>query len=878
MEFLYILKGVLLNLMHLNLKSKLLILATATLVVILALSIGRIIYDIDTKRGIELTKLHIAEAGAISRVIHFMQIERGIAVGIVGGDAVEVNKTALSAARKNLDKSIEDAKSRYFQNSKDTRMFAILQQIKSHREKMNILDMSAPEVKYFYTKHIEAMHNFAKTLPVMIDDRENRNFIQAYIYLSSAKEALGQTRAILNNVFTTNHFSNEFYISLIENVKAYTSCIESFKITAPEEIQNFYNDKYKGDSVEKTFEMIEVALKNRDSTNFNIEPSYWFEKSTNAIDILKRVDDTLFDMVSRSINKKLDYIFYKMVAIASLLLLISIVLAFLMTFIIKEILFSTHSLKKENTLSKKQLEDSIALLEQYKLAVDRSFIVSKTNPKGIITYVNDEFCKISGYTKEELIGKPHKIVRHPDMPKEAFVDMWHTIKELKQPWFAEVKNRNKNKTSYWAQTVINPILDKNSNILEFIAIRVNITNIREALTRDTLTGYYNRVKLNEDIKILQNLSLAIFNIDNFRQINDFYGHEFGDLVIVSIANKIYNYISNDDNLRFYKLNGDEFVVLSTAYTQAHCISKVNNFLKVLKESMTIENEEISISCSAGVSFEDKEHLLSTANMALKVAKKNNADFLVYNDSISLNDEYKNNLIWTKKLSYAIKNSNIITYYQPIVNNSNQAYEKYECLVRLKDSDKIISPFFFLDIAKQTRQYFDITKTVVHQSFEMFKDKDAEFSINLSIKDMLEPQIFEYIVSMLSRYKIGSRVVFEIVESELIENFNHVVNFISEVKKYGCKIAIDDFGTGYSNFEYLIKLQANYLKIDGSLIKHIDKDENSRIVVSTIVEFSKKLGMKTIAEFVENEEIFKIVKELGIDYSQGYYFSAPKEDL
>jgi EAL domain-containing protein (putative c-di-GMP-specific phosphodiesterase class I) len=265
-------------------------------------------------------------------------------------------------------------------------------------------------------------------------------------------------------------------------------------------------------------------------------------------------------------------------------------------------------------------------------------------------------------------------------------------------------------------------------------------------------------------------------------------------------------------------------------------------------------------------------------MALKIAKKSNTNFLVYNEDISLNNEYKNNLHWAKKLSDAIKKDNIITYYQPIVNNSNLVYEKYESLVRMRDADKIISPFFFLEVAKQTRQYFDITRTVIHQSFEMFKDKDLEFSINLSIKDILEIQISEYILNMLERYNIGSRVVFEIVESESIENFEGVIHFINQVKKYGCKIAIDDFGTGYSNFEYLIKLKADFLKIDGSLIKNLDKDKNALVVVSTIVEFSKKLGMKTIAEFVENEEIFKIVKDLGIDYSQGYYFSQPLESV
>lgn len=539
---------------------------------------------------------------------------------------------------------------------------------------------------------------------------------------------------------------------------------------------------------------------------------------------------------------------------------------------IRTVLFKTNELEQEHN-------DSLLLLEQYKSAVDRSFIVSKTDAQGIITYVNDEFCKISGYTKDELLGKPHNIVRHPDTPKETFKSMWHAIKNLKQPWLGELQNLNKNGTSYWVKAVINPIMDREGNIVEYLGVRTNISEIKNASTMDFLTGYGNRTKLNNDINSLENLSVAIFNLDNFRQINDFYGHEFGNDVIKALGDKIYNSVFSDSNLRFYRLQGDEFVILGTSCSREKFEEIVKGILKKIKEGIALENDQILTSCSCGVSFEeDKNRLLSTANMALKIAKKSNNNYLVYKESISLNKEYENNIMWSKKLSNALRDKNIITYYQPIVNNSTLGYEKYECLVRMIDEDKVISPFFFLDVAKRTRQYFDITRTVIEQSFEMFKDKDVEFSINLSIDDILEPKISEFIIIMLEKYDIGSKIVFEIVESEYIEKFEDVISFIAKVKKYNCKIAIDDFGTGYSNFEYLIKLKADYLKIDGSLIKNIDKDNNAYLVVSTIVDFSKKLGMKTVAEFVENDEIFDIVKALGVDYSQGYKFSEAKKDI
>jgi len=132
--------------------------------------------------------------------------------------------------------------------------------------------------------------------------------------------------------------------------------------------------------------------------------------------------------------------------------------------------------------------------------------------------------------------------------------------------------------------------------------------------------------------------------------------------------------------------------------------------------------------------------------------------------------------------------------------------------------------------------------------------------------------------MLETYQVGSRLVIEIVESESIENFEEVMHFINKVKSYGCKIAIDDFGTGYSNFEYLMKLKVDYIKIDGSMIKDIDTNKDAQVIVSIIVDFAKRMGIKVIAEFVENESILNKVKELGIEYSQGYHFSMPKEEL
>lgn len=529
----------------------------------------------------------------------------------------------------------------------------------------------------------------------------------------------------------------------------------------------------------------------------------------------------------------------------------------------------------------KELQNNIASLTSHQLAMDESSIVTKSDLEGNITYVNDNFIKLSGYSREEAIGKPHSIMKHPSNNSKLFENLWKTI-QAKKVWKGVLQNRGKY-NDYWINITILPILDKNGGIIEYIAVRQDITKVvnqqqrlKLAANTDSLTGYGSRYKLNKDIANSTSPALAILDVDNFSQINDFYGHDKGDIVIKELG-KIISEAIKKEECELYHLQGDEYVLFNGNISKENFIDKMVKLAsQISKNSVTIENEDLHLNWTISISCEKKNNILSTADMGLKVAKKENKNIIVYSDDISLNDEYKNNIKWARKIKNAIESNNIVPVFQPIVNNKNGAWEKYESLARLKDDDgALITPYFFLDISKKTKHYTQITKIMLKKSFDMFKEKDVEFSVNLTIDDILNDDIKTYLSSLLESYKIGPRVVLEIVESESIENFKEVESFINFVRVYGCKIAIDDFGTGYSNFEYLMKLKADYIKIDGSMIKDINTNKDAEIVVSTIVDFAKKMNIKTIAEFVEDEDIYKKVKELGIDYSQGYYFSKPE---
>ena len=399
------------------------------------------------------------------------------------------------------------------------------------------------------------------------------------------------------------------------------------------------------------------------------------------------------------------------------------------------------------------------------------------------------------------------------------------------------------------------------------------------LYTDNLTKFPNRAKLIEELQT-NNLTLeavCLININSFKEVNDFYGHKVGDTILIDVAKLIDENIKKEgSHIKLYKFPSDNYCLTSTKNCKESFIELVKTIIEsVYKKVFLYEPYEIDIRVTAGISFSNKNNKLITADIALQSAKKDHKDFLVFYDELDKFREYENNMLWTKKLKSAFINDNIEVYFQPLVNNKTLRVDKYECLVRLiEDDGKVVAPYFFLDISKRSNQYTKLTKIVLKKSFQKFEHLPFEFSVNISYEDIENPDFLDFIKGLLKKYKVANKVVFEILEDESIKNYNLLISFVDEVKALGCKVAIDDFGSGYSNFEHLLKMNIDYLKIDASLIKNIAINENSYKITKTIIEFAKNLNLKTIAEYVENEEIFNIVKDLGADYSQGYFFSAP----
>ena len=460
----------------LNIKYKLRFLSIVPALLTLLLFFMILSQSLSEKNNFELTKEYILESIAISKVVHAMQTERDVSSGFLAKNELDKQDTKLLLARDALNKALDDAKYIYLKKQlKDKTILNLLNELDATRKDMDLKSKSISYIKEYYSKKIELLLNYVATIPTFMDDRESRNFVQALVYLSNAKESLGIIRATLNKVFIENELTGYDKSTVEEFLKNYNRNISAFKNSISGQFLNEFEELFKGKSIAYTFAIIELTMANSNNKKyFATNPDYWFDEASQTINLLNDVENALFHDISNIIDEKLNAIFYKLALIVILstigiIALISITLNF-----VKNILASTTKLNEE-------FSNSQSLLEQYKSSVDRSFIVSKTDKHGIITYVNDEFCKISGYSRDELLGKSHNIIRHPDVDAEVFKELWHTIKDKKEPWFGKIQNRTKDKTVYWTKAIINPILDSNQNIIEYIGIRTDVTELENAM-------------------------------------------------------------------------------------------------------------------------------------------------------------------------------------------------------------------------------------------------------------------------------------------------------------------------------------------------------------------------------------------------------------
>lgn len=528
-----------------------------------------------------------------------------------------------------------------------------------------------------------------------------------------------------------------------------------------------------------------------------------------------------------------------------------------------------------------EYEKQKQLLEHYKEALDENTIVSKTDAKGTITYVNEQFIAISGYEREELLGNPHNIVRHPDNSPEFFHEMWKELKSGKT-WRGVVKNRRKDGSAYYVKSVIMPLFDSHQRIKEYMAIRYDVSELFEQIERlhkETLSELPNRKMLLEEIECSHSPHLAIINISGFREINTLYGQSFGDAYLQSCAMTLQNHL--EENIRLFHLQGDEFALFCHDGTpQEIFFEQCETLLKTLSfTGVTVENKLYTLALRMGIAH-GVEYLYNRAEIAIKEARTNHHSIVLYDDNEGFKQRLQQDIKWDQTIRDALAHNRFTLFLQEIVplHVKKNSRKKYELLIRLIDAKgAVISPFHFIDLAKRLHLYAHITHFVLEHGFRLANELNCDISINITREDMMTSETSTLLFNLLAHHPaLHKRITLELVESESLEDSTDVRTFLQHARDKGCLIAIDDFGSGYSNFEYLLRLNVDFIKIDGTLIKNIDTDSNAYATVKAITHFAKNLGISVVAEFVHSEEVLVKVRELGIDYAQGFHLHKPSD--
>ena len=390
--------------------------------------------------------------------------------------------------------------------------------------------------------------------------------------------------------------------------------------------------------------------------------------------------------------------------------------------------------------------------------------------------------------------------------------------------------------------------------------------------------FFGEYKLIDYLDSIDEAVVILIKIEEFKYLNFSLKSKISKKLQKRFAKKLFSYMPKHCNFkRVYLLERGEFVFVKPYNKQLVVEEKLYRTVKKFQERVNSARIKIGLvdyTLSIVTSLAYGINALESAKVGLCNLLQSKQSFIMANELLEKEKAFAVKKLQTfNMLRRAINTYNIISYFQPIVNNQTKNIEKYESLVRLIDEeDNIVSPYFFLETAKEGKYYNEITSIVLRNSFRALFYTDMGISINLSTLDMTQESTIKEFFELLERYKTEAhRVTVEIIEDDDADDLALIKEFIRYIKLKGVKIAIDDFGKGFSNFSRILSYEPDYIKIDGSLVRDIESNIVSRNMVETIVYFSKKQGLKTIAEYVENECIYKILCDIGVDYSQGFYF-------
>ena len=528
-----------------------------------------------------------------------------------------------------------------------------------------------------------------------------------------------------------------------------------------------------------------------------------------------------------------------------------------------------------------------------------------TDANTVILRVNRNFTEITGYSANEVVGHKPNLLKSGCHDEAFYEAMWQSILE-KGSWQGEIWDKRKNGEIYPKLLTITAVKDKKGIVVNYVGTQIDITAQKSAQSEierlafyDTLTNLPNRRLLLERLE--QNLLIAkrnktwgsvmFIDMDNFKNLNDTLGHDYGDELLIQVASRLKQCVRESDTVA--RLGGDEFVVMLTISDtnlseHVHHVEMIaNHILNALNKTYRLKNHEyhstpsIGISLFGGTEFLPADEVLKQADIAMYQAKASGRNTLRFFNG-AMQEKVTSRFTLEKALHDALLNNEFEVYYQPQITTNGKVIGA-EALIRWIDSQKkVISPLDFIPLAEETGLIIPIGDFVLETVCQQIKSwshdlnkKNLQIAVNVSVRQFKQENFAEKIENLLDKYEINSECLkLELTESILLENPVEITQKIKKLQCRGIKFSMDDFGTGYSSLSYLTRLPLNQLKIDQSFIRCISQNNSNAVLVKTIIEMAKNLNIEVIAEGVETQEQYNFLEENGCSFHQGYLFSKP----
>ncbi len=545
----------------------------------------------------------------------------------------------------------------------------------------------------------------------------------------------------------------------------------------------------------------------------------------------------------------------------------------------------------------KNLEEKLQVFSRAIANSSSSIVIQKMD--GTIEFVNPKFLSTTGYTYDELIGENISLVRADDSFK--YIEI-HKDLVASSEWKGELLCKRKCGELFWERSSLSTVLDDSGNILHVVGVHEDVTEQHELSEKnsyeaahDQLTGLFNRREFERRTELLlinkceasRSHSLCFIDLDQFKVVNDTCGHAAGDELLKQISRMFNEKVRKNDSIA--RVGGDEFTILMENCELEHSTRVAESLITAAQNfRFAWEGNSFKIGFSVGLveftnELESLTELLRQADSACYMAKELGRNRLhVYTQDDKELMKRHGEIQWVTKIQNALDNNDFYLDAQLIKPLRDNNKDHYELLIRMKDEGgNSIAPGAFLPSAERYSLITNIDRWVVNEAFELvgknelFQQGIEFISINLSGQSLVNEEFHEFLVSKFEESKMpGEKICFEITETSAITHIDKARALIFSLKKYGCTFALDDFGSGLSSFSYLKNLPVDFLKIDGIFIRDIVDDPIDYELVKSINEVAHILNMKTIAEYVENDEIKSLLESAGIDYVQGFGIGKP----